>query len=90
LARDNFFLGSPSQVGDLLIAPFGMASVQLATALLDSPQGPQGIYGSRSGAFYDFFEIDKAVRRFESWLAFPDMEDSTYETRTCARGGATP
>jgi len=89
LARDDFFLGSPSQVGDLLMAPFGMASVQLATALLGNPQGPQGIFASWSGAYYDFFEIDKAVGRFDSRLAFPDMDDSTYETRTCARGDGT-
>ena len=77
-------------MGELLAVPFGLASVQLATALLANPQGPQGIFAAESGAMYDFVEVDRAVGRFEGEFAFPDIKGSTYDTRTCARDDGTP
>ena len=71
------------------MVPFGMASVQLATALLSNPQGPQGIFADESGAFYDFIEIDKAVLRFQNDVEFLDKY-GMYDTITCSFSDGTP
>lgn len=70
------------------MVPFGLASVQLATALLSNPQGPQGIFASESGAMYDFVEIDKAVFRFPKRIqaASYGLNGDMYLTETCVRG----